>query len=87
MIKLGIYGSMFGKDDPQTLVDVDSFIDLAYELRLDIVDFRADVGFRSRELDYLRKIKVKCLKYGLPIGYLATVGHFVGTVVEPTRKN
>lgn len=39
MIKLGIYGSMFGKDDPTTLVDVDSFIDLAYELRLDIVDF------------------------------------------------
>ena len=86
MIKLGIYGSMFGKDDPKTLEDVDSFIDLAYELRLDIVDFRADVGFRSRELDYLRKLKVKCLKYGLPIGYLATVGHFVGTEAELREK-
>ena len=86
MIKLGIYGSYFGKDDPKTLPYVEDVIDFAYELKLDVVDFRADVGFRSQDTDYLRAIKIKCLKAGLPIGYLATGGHFVGTEDELEQK-
>ena len=86
MIKLGMYGSYFGKDDPKTLPYVEDVIDFAYELKLDVVDFRADVGFRSQDLDYLRAIKIKCLKAGLPIGYLATGGHFVGTEDELQEK-
>ncbi len=86
MIKVGIYASMFGKDDPPQLVDVESFIELAYELKLDGMDFRSDVGFQSREPDYLRGIKIKCLKYGLPIGYLASRGHFVGREEELREK-
>jgi sugar phosphate isomerase/epimerase len=79
MIKVGIYGSMFGKTDPPQLRSVESFMELAYELKLDAIDFRSDVGFQSREPDYLRGVKIKCLNYGLPIGYLATTGHFVGS--------
>ena len=79
MIKVGIYASMFGKNDPPQLVDAESFIELAYELKLDAIEFRSDVGFQSRESDYLRGIKIKCQKYGLPIGYLASSGHFVGS--------
>ncbi len=86
MIKLGVYGSYFGKDEPKTLPYVEDFIDLAYELKLDVIDFRADVGFRSQEQDYLRDIKIKCVKAGLPIGYLATGGHFVGTDDELREK-
>ena len=43
MIKLGMYGSYFGKDDPKTLPYVEDVIDFAYELKLDVVDFRAEL--------------------------------------------
>jgi sugar phosphate isomerase/epimerase len=86
MIKVGVYASMFGKDDPKQLVDIESFMDLAYELRLDLIDFHAGVGFHSKDPDYLLGIKIKCLKYGLPIGYLASGGHFVGTDEELQQK-
>ena len=63
-----------------------SFIDLAYALRLDSYRFRADVGFNSRDPDYLLGIKLKCLKAGLPIGYLASGGPFRGTDEELRAK-
>ena len=86
MIKVGIYASYFGKEDPKAFPDVESFISLGHELRLDVIDFRANVGFQSRNRDYLRKIKIKCLKAGLPIGYLSSGGHFVGTDEELDAK-
>lgn len=85
-MKVGIYASYFGKDDPKTFPDVESFIDLARELRLDVIDFRVDVGFGSLDRDYLRGLKIKCLKAGLPIGYLASGGHFAGTDEELRQK-
>ena len=86
MIKVGIYASMFGKNEPPQLDDVESFIEFAYELQLDAIEFRSDVGFKSRDPDYLRGIKIKCQKYGLPIGYLASGGHFVGSEEELRGK-
>lgn len=86
MIKVGVYASYFGKDEPKAFPDVEAFIDLAYELRLDVIDFRANVGFSSRDPNYLLGIKIKCLKAGLPIGYLASGGHFVGTEEELRAK-
>ena len=59
MIKGGIYASMFGKNEPPQLDDAESFIEFAYELKLDGIEFRSDVGFQSREPDYLREIKIK----------------------------
>ena len=61
--------------------DVETFIQIAYDLRLDIVDFHHR-GFTSAEPDYLGNIKLQCLKYGLPIGYIGVSGLFVGTAEE-----
>lgn len=85
-MKVGIYASYFGKEVPKAFPDVESFIDLAYELKLDVIEFRVDVGFGSLDRGYLRDLKIKCLKAGLPIGYLASGGHFVGTDEELRGK-
>ncbi len=73
---------MKGKDDPKQLTDLDSYIDYAYELRLDAVEFHLGTSFESRDPDYLRRIKIKCLKKGLPIGYIGAQGNFTGTEDE-----
>ena len=85
-MKVGVYASMFGKDDPPTLESIESYIDYAYELKLDIVDFRGSRGFDSHDPGYLLGIKMKCLRYGLPIGYVASGGHFVGADEELEEK-
>ena len=69
---------MFGKG-VNPLPDIESFIDLAYEERLDVIDLRSDVGFSDHDSTYLLDTKMSCLNKGLAIGYLATTGHFVGT--------
>lgn len=58
--------------------DAETFIRTAYDLRLDIVDFHRR-AFTSTDADYLSNIKLLCLKYGLPIGYIGVSGLFVGT--------
>jgi len=82
MIKLGLYASMKGKDDPKQLTDLESYINYAYELRLDAVEFHLGASFESRDPAYLRKIKMLCLKKGLPIGYIGAQGNFTGTEDE-----
>ena len=47
-------------------------------MKLDAVELRTAVGFQSTEPDYLMHVKLMCLKFGLPIGYLGSVGGFVG---------
>ena len=78
-MKIGLYASMFGKDDPPTLQSIESYIDHAYDLRLDLIDFRRDRGFSSEDASYLIKTKLSCIEKGLAIGYLASGGHFVGS--------
>jgi sugar phosphate isomerase/epimerase len=78
-MKIGIYASMFGKDKPPTLESVESYIDHAYSLKVDLIDFRRNRGFEADNTDYLFAIKLRCLGYGLSIGYLASQGHFKGT--------
>lgn len=78
-MKIGLYASMFGKDDPPTLQSIESYIDHAYDLRLDLIDFRRDRGFSSEDASYLIKTKLACIEKGLAIGYLASGGHFVGS--------
>ena len=60
-MKIGLYASMFGKDDPPTLQSIESYIDHAYDLRLDLIDFRRDRGFSSEDADYLIKTKLACI--------------------------
>jgi sugar phosphate isomerase/epimerase len=84
-MKVGLYASMFGKSK-DSFPDIESFIDLAYELRLDVIDLRSDVGFHDHTGDYLLRTKLNCLRKGLSIGYLATGGHFTGTDEELEAK-
>ena len=60
---------------------VEDFIKIAYDLNLDCVDFHYR-AFDSDDPDYLGEIKLQCLKYGLPIGYIGMSGLFVGTAEE-----
>lgn len=85
-MKIGLYASMFGKDDPPTLESIESYIDCAYQLRLDLIDFRRDRGFSSRDPGYLFETKLECLRRGLSIGYLASRGHFTGPDEELREK-
>ena len=64
-----------------TDTSVEDFIKTAYDLRLDVVDFhqRAFDGMSDEELG---KIKLMCLKHGLPIGYIGVSGLFVGNAEE-----
>lgn len=86
MIKVGLYASMFGKDNPPQLESIESYIALAHELAVDVIDFLSGRGFQSKESDYLLGIKHSCLKYGLSMGYLASTGHFSGTDEELEKK-
>ena len=78
MIKLGCNAMQKVKGSPSESVDVESLIELIRELKLDIVDFQLDRGFRSRDPDYLRRIKLRCHRYGLPIGFIGAGAGFVG---------
>lgn len=84
-MKVGLYASMFGKDQG-SFPDIESFIDLAHEERLDVIDLRSDVGFHDHDSDYLLRTKLRCLRAGLSVGYLATVGHFVGSEADLEQK-
>ena len=89
MIKVGLYSSMFGKGDSPELETAEGFVDLARELRLDAIDFRSDVGFGSAgrgERQQLVDLKLRCHQAGLPIGYLASRGHFTGSEDELRAK-
>ena len=85
-MKVGVYASMFGKDDPPRLESVESYIQLAYQLKLDVIDFHSGRGFRSKQPAYLLEVKMRCLQYGLSIGYLASGGHFVGSDADLAEK-
>ncbi len=89
MIKVGLYSSMFGKGDSPELETAEGFVDLAAELRLDAIDFRSDVGFGAEVRggpQQLLELKLRCHKAGLPIGYLASRGHFTGSEEELRAK-
>lgn len=58
-------------------MDIETFIRTSYELRLDTIDFHRR-AFASAEPDYLLRIKMLCLKYGLPIGYIGVSTSFIG---------
>ncbi len=86
MIKLGCYGVLQDESSEGGFVEIEKFVRFAYDLRLDVVDFHLGKGFISHDLDYLRRIKLLCLKLGLPIGYLGSGGGFVGTEEELRAK-
>ena len=50
-------------------------VKFARELDLDVIDFH--LGGMPRDIDFVMKIKMMCVKAGLPVGYLGG-GSFVG---------
>ena len=52
-------------------MDIESFIQISYDLKLDVIDFHHR-AFASDDPEYLRSLKMKCLELGLPIGYIGT---------------
>lgn len=81
MIKLAC-NSLIGIGQDKWM-DVEEFIELAYKLNLDAVDFQLNRGFRSRDRDYLLYLKKMCLKRGLPIGFLGIGSGFIGSAKIP----
>ena len=81
MIKLAC-NSLISVEDGQSM-DAEEFVELAYELRVDAVDFQLDRGLRSRDRDYLLRLKRLCMKRGLPIGFLGISGGFIGSTAPP----
>lgn len=83
MIKLGCNSLVKDRDNPGGWIDIEAMIDLIHTLRLDMIDFQLDRGFRSVEPAYLRKVKILCHKYGLPIGFIGAGSGFVGAAQLP----
>lgn len=52
-----------------------SHVQFAHELKLDVIDFH--LSGLPRDPDFLRRIKILCMRHGLPIGYLGS-GSYVG---------
>ena len=86
MIKLGCNSLVKDRDNPGGWIDIETMIDLIHTLRLDIIDFQLDRGFRSLEPAYLRRIKILCHKYGLPIGFIGAGSGFVSTAQLPNGE-
>jgi len=57
-------------------MDSESFLEQAYEWRLDTVDVHRRV-FESADPEYLLHVKQLLLEYGLPPGYIGVSGGFV----------
>ena len=73
MIKLG----MMARATDEAVFQ--SHVQFAHELGLDVIDFH--LSGLPRDPDFLRRIKILCMKHGLPIGYLGSVS-FVGPEEE-----
>ena len=86
MIKLGCNSLVKDRDNPGGWIDIETMIDLIYTLKLDIIDFQLDRGFCSLEPAYLRRIKILCHKYGLPIGFIGAGSGFVSTAQLPNGE-
>ncbi len=86
MIKLGVFALLKDKHNPGQFVDTLDFIDFAHELNVDAIDLFLGRGLSSSDPEYLRRVKIKCLKHGLPIGYLASGVGLAGTEEEAARK-
>ncbi len=65
-MKLGCMSLSYQRAFKAGKMDLESFIETAYQLRLDAVDLHAG-SFPSSEESYLRRIKMACLKRGLEV--------------------
>ena len=66
------------KDNSRNWIEVSQLVRRIRDWRLDIVDFQLFRGFASKDLTYLRALKILCQRSGLPIGFLGVGRGFVG---------
>ncbi len=79
MIKLGV----LAREVPGR--SIEDMIHFVYrELKLDVIDLH--LSGITRDPDHLRRIKILCLKYGLPIGYLGIPTGFPRLTEEDRRQ-
>lgn len=78
MIKLGCFSNLPDADNRGGFMDIETFVPLVRDLGLDVVDFHLGKGFRSKDPEYLYHIRSLCLRHGLPVGYVGSVGDFTG---------
>ena len=83
MIKLGCNSLIRVDSEPGEWMDAEEFVQFAYELKLDMVDLQLDRGLRSRDRDYLLRVKLMCLRRGMPIGYLGIGTGFIDSADVP----
>lgn len=86
MIKLGVFAYMQNRAVPGEHIDTLDLLDFIRELNVDTIDLFLGRGLSSTEPAYLRKVKAKCVRYGLPIGYLASGVSLGGTDEEAVAK-
>ena len=78
MITLGCFSNLPDPENHDGFMDLEAFIRFVHELGLDAVDFHLGKGFRSKDPDYLHHINMLCRQLDLPVGYVGSVGNFVG---------
>jgi len=74
-MKLGCMSLSYQRNFKAGRMDLESFIERCYQLRLDAVDLHAR-SFNSTEERYLRRIKMLCLKRGLSVPCLCVSTDF-----------
>ena len=75
MMKLGCMSLSYNDEFGAGQLDLEGFIERAYELRLDGIDIHTR-AFASTEPDYLRSIRMQALKRGLALSYIGVSSNF-----------
>jgi sugar phosphate isomerase/epimerase len=75
MIKLGCMSLSYKNQFRDGQIDLEGFIQRAYDLRLDGIDIHTR-AFASTEPDYLRQIRMLALKRGLALSYIGISNDF-----------
>jgi sugar phosphate isomerase/epimerase len=74
-MKLGCMSLSYKDQFRDGTIDLPGFIDKAYEMRLDGIDIHTR-AFASTDPDYLRDIRMRCLRRGLAISYIGVSNNF-----------
>lgn len=75
MMKLGCMSLSYKDQFRDGKIDLEGFIDKAYDLRLDGIDIHTR-AFASTDPAYLRNIRMRCLKRGLAMSYIGVSNNF-----------
>ena len=75
MMKLGCMSLSYKDEFRDGKIDLEGFIDRAYALGLDGIDIHTR-AFASEDPDYLRAIRMRCLRRGLALSYIGVSNNF-----------